>query len=355
MNRLWTKVMAACGWRRTLWSPLILLLRLTTPIYQWFSRRHLARRQACRSLVGRAKVISVGNITVGGSGKTPVVMHIAEKLIERGRKVVVVHSGYGRRSQENVLVEYGKGPDCVVDAVGDEVAMMARRMPMAAFAVGGDKKQVAGEADWRFSPDVLVIDDGYQRLDIRKNLDIVLISPDVLGGRAHLFPGGILRERLKTLARAHAVFIMHADEIMLRERIEAAARGINAAAPILHWRLTLDRAEIDGKIIGLESLLSLRPYLFAAIGSFPRMSGMVTRAGIRPVGWYDFGDHHRYIQADVERLRHAAKRCGADAYLTTAKDAVKLDGLRFDKPVYTLRLAAAPEDPAALSRILELE
>lgn len=354
MSRLWAKATAARRWSRALWSPLILLLRLTTPIYQWFSRRHLARRKASCSPVGQAKVISVGNITVGGSGKTPVVIHIAERLIGLGRKVVIVHSGYGRRSQETVFVEYGMGPDCAVDAVGDEVAMMARRMPMVAFAIGRDKKQVAIQADRQFAPDVIIIDDGYQRLDIQKNLDIVVIGPDILAGQAHLFPGGILRERLETLERAHAVFIMHADEIMLRERIEAAARQVNAAAPMIHWRLTLDGAETDGKVVGLESMRGLRPYLFAAIGSFPRMYDMVTRAGIQPAGWFDFGDHHRYTDADVERLRHVAERCGADTYLTTAKDAVKLGGLRFDRPAYTLRLAVEPEDTAALDRILEL-
>ncbi|NMC42886.1 MAG: tetraacyldisaccharide 4'-kinase, partial [candidate division Zixibacteria bacterium] len=227
------------------------------------------------------------------------------------------------------------------------------RMPTAAFAVGRDKKQVGGEADRRFAPDVIIIDDGYQRLDIQKNLDIVVISPDIFAGQARLFPGGILRERLETLERAHAVFIIHADEIMLRERIDAAARGFNAAAAILHWRLTLDGAETNGEIIGLESLLGLRPYLFAGIGSFPRMYGMVTHAGIQPAGWHDFGDHHRYTQADIERLPRAAERCRADTYLTTAKDAVKLGGLRFDRPVYTLRLAAQPVETEALNRMLE--
>lgn len=354
MSRLWAKATAARGWSRALWSPLILLLRLTTPIYQWFSRRHLARRKASCSPVGRATVISVGNITVGGSGKTPVVIHMAERLLAHGKKVAIVHSGYGRRSEEDVFVEYDQGPNCAVDTIGDEVAMMTRRLPTAAFAVGRDKKNVAGEADRRFAPDVIIIDDGYQRLDIQKNLDIVVISPDVLAGRARLFPGGILRERLETLERAHAVFIMHADEIMLRERIDAAARGFNAAAPMIHWRLTLDGAETDGKVVGLESMRGLRPYLFAAIGSFPRMYDMVTRAGIQPAGWFDFGDHHRYTDADGERLRHVAERCGADAYLTTPKDAVKLGGLRFDRPVYTLRLAAEPLDTEALDRLMEL-
>lgn len=354
MNRLWAKATAARGWPRALWSPLLALLRLITPVYQWFSRRHLAQRQASRSSVGRATVISVGNITVGGSGKTPVVIHLAERLIARGKKVVVIHSGYGRRSRDNAFIDYGRGSDCSVDAVGDEVAVMARRLPAAAFAVGRDKKRLAQDADRRLAPDVIVIDDGYQRLDIHKRMDIVLIGPETLSRRLALFPRGALRERPETLCRADVVFVMHPDDGKRPEAIEAAIRRYNPAAPILPWRLKLEGAEINGKTVGLDALADTRWYLFAGIGSFSRMYDMVTRAGIHLAGWRDFGDHHRYSRADIDRLRRAAAECGADGYLTTAKDAVKLSGQRFDRPVYTLRLAAEPDDPTALDRIVEL-
>lgn len=352
MNRLWTHAMAARGGGRIVWLPVILLLHLATPFYQWFSRRHLARRRAACSASWRATVISVGNITVGGSGKTPVTLYLAQRFIAAGKKVAIVHSGYGRKSAEDLFVDFGQGPKFSVDATGDEVATMAQRIPAAAFAVGRNKKFMTAEADRRFSPDVIVIDDGFQRLDIRKNLDIVIVNPDMLRQSPRLFPGGSLREPFDALGRADAVFIMVADRLEKFEEVETAVRRHNSAAPILHWWMFLDGAEEDGKTVGLEHLAARRPYLFAGIGSFARMYDMVTRAGITPVGWHDFGDHHRYRDSDVERLQRRAENTGADSYLTTAKDKVKLAHRRFDKPLYCLRLAVAPGDPAALDRLV---
>lgn len=354
MKRVWARALTACGISRLLWSPLILLLRLATPIYQWFSRRQLAQREAACSALWHADVISVGNITVGGSGKTPVVMYLCQKIIASGKKVAVVHSGYGRRTADDLFIDYGHGSEFSVEAAGDEVAMMARRLPAAAFAVGRDKKRMTAEVDRRFSPDVIIIDDGYQRRDIRKKLDIVVINPRVLLERAHLFPGGMLRESMETLRRADAVFVITGGEPENRVQTEAVIRRYNAAAPILHWRMFLDGAESDGKTIGLERLAGKRPYLFAGLGSFARMYDMVTRAGIRLAGASEFDDHHEYRQADVERLKRLAARSGADGYLTTAKDLVKLADRAFDMPMYCLRLAVLPEDAAALDRLVGL-
>ncbi|MDD4052995.1 MAG: tetraacyldisaccharide 4'-kinase [candidate division Zixibacteria bacterium] len=354
MKRGWAKALTARGVDRLLWSPLILLLRLATPIYQWFSRRHLARRKAACSALWRATIISVGNITVGGSGKTPIVMYIAQRFIAAGKKVAIVHSGYGRKPSDDVYIEYGHGSEFSVEAIGDEVAMMARRLPSAAFAVGRDKKRITAEADRRYSPDVIILDDGYQRLDIQKNLDIVVINPQVLLERRRLFPGGVLRESVETLGRADAVFVMVGDEPENRAQSETVIRRHNAVVPILHWRMFLDGAESGSKTIGLEQLAGMRPYLFAGLGSFARMYDMVTRAGIRPAGVSEFDDHHEYRQADVERLKRLAARAGADGYLTTAKDLVKLADRAFDKPLYCLHLAVSPDDAAIFDRLIGL-
>jgi tetraacyldisaccharide 4'-kinase len=354
VNRLWARVLAARGRERIVWSPLILLLRLTTPIYQWFSRRHLARRKAACSASWRAAVISIGNITVGGSGKTPVVLVLAQRFITAGQKVAIVHSGYGRKTAADVFIDYGHGPDVSVETTGDEVAMMALQLPEAAFAVGRNKKQMTVEADRRFSPDVIIIDDGYQRLDIRKKLDIVLINPHVLMQRPRLFPGGVLRESVETLERADAVFVITDDEPTNREETVATIRRYNTTAPVLPWRMFLDGVDSDGKTISLGQLTAGRPYLFAGLGSFTRMYDMVTRAGITPAGYRDFGDHYRYRPSDIERLQRLAGRSGADSYLTTAKDRVKLAHLEFDKPLHCLRLAMVPDDSAALDRLVGL-
>ncbi len=354
MKRVWARALTARGSNRLMWSPLILLLRLATPIYQWFSRRHLARRKAACSALWRATVISVGNITVGGSGKTPVVMYMAQKFIAAGKKVAIVHSGYGRKISDDVYIDYGRGSEYSIEATGDEVAMMAQQYSAAAFAVGRDKKLMTAETDRRFSPDVIIIDDGYQRLDIRKKLDIVVVGPRVLVERSRLFPGGVLRESLEALGRADAVFVITSGEPENRAQADAVIRRHNTGAPILHWRMFLDGAEGGGKTIDLEQLADMRPYLFAGIGSFARMYDMVTQAGIQPAGASEFGDHHEYRPSDIERLKRLAAQTGADGYLTTAKDLVKLADHTFDKPLYGLRLVVSPDDAVVLDRLIGL-
>ena len=166
MKRFWELATSARGWDRVYCFPFIILFRLITPLYQAVSRRHLTQRRKRCSRDWRAQVISVGGVTVGGSGKTPIVMSLAQRLIAVGKKVVVVHSGYGRAGKSELLIPYGRGGDSPLDLMGDEVAMMARMVPSLGFGVGRDKKGMLTRADRELSPDAIIIDDGYQRLDI---------------------------------------------------------------------------------------------------------------------------------------------------------------------------------------------
>jgi tetraacyldisaccharide-1-P 4'-kinase len=147
MKRLWEIVVTSQGADRFYSSPFLAAFRLATPVYQFFSRRHLRKRRGHRSREWQAKMISVGGITVGGAGKTPIVAYLAERVISDGRKVAIVHSGYGRKRTQDHIIEYGKAGDYAVADIGDETAMLARMIPQAAFAIGRDKKQMAAQLD----------------------------------------------------------------------------------------------------------------------------------------------------------------------------------------------------------------
>lgn len=359
MKRLWEIVVSARGIERFYCFPFRIVFRLITPLYQAFSRRHLRRR--CRRCSGgwRAKVISIGNITVGGSGKTPIVVYLAGQYIAGGKKVVVVHSGYGRKHRRDLLVGYNEGADLAADQVGDETAMMARMMPQAGFAVGCDKKKLVTLADQNLAPDVILIDDGFQRRDIRKDLDIVVIEEMILTDdretkRAmslYPFPRGILREEPAVLSRADAVFVTRTAVASNRE---ATVRRYNDTAPVIPWQLVLEGVEENGVVAGLDKLADRRPFLFAGIGSYRRLEEMIRAAGVALQGEYDFGDHFDYDASDISMLRGLAVATGADCYLTTAKDMVKLTPSDFDRPLLCLRLAVRPDHADRLRKLIGL-
>lgn len=355
MNRFWELIIYSQGKERFYCFPFLFLFKIITPIYQFFSRRNLRRRAKNCSGGYKARVISLGNITVGGTGKSPLTVWLAQQFIDRGKKVVIVHSGYGRKSRDDLVIGYGEGCNFDVDQIGDESTMMAIMVPKAGLAVGRDKKYLVKAADDRLKPDVILIDDGYQRLDIAKDLDIAVVNPLTLGldrtgkGRRLLsaFPGGILREAVDSLSRADAIFVTGIEGEAGSREIKTAAGKYNSSAPVIGWRMSLAGAWLDGEFVDLEEVKKLRPLLFAGIGSYDRLKTMCRRAGIEPADDYGFGDHMDYDKMDIENIINLAKAAKADCYLTTAKDMVKLSSRSFDRPLYCLDLAVEPDEAVA--------
>lgn len=360
MRRLWEIVVTSKGGDRFYCFPFLAVFWLATPIYQFFSRRHLRARLRRRSREWRAKVLSVGGITVGGAGKTPIVAYLAEMFISQGKKTAIVHSGYGRRHTKDQIIDYGEGREFTVADIGDEAAMLMRMIPQAAYAVGKDKKRMTALVDRECNPDVIIVDDGFQRLDMEKDNDIAVLNasavrpfPDRYFMRLwRLFPRGVLRESWDSLARADAVFVTG---------MESESVGMNTAAwftdavgekPLVRWAFELAGATCDGKDVSLDEVRAMKPYLFAGIGSYARLLRMVEDAGIRLCGDYNFGDHFDYDKLDIDMLRRMAAARNADCYLTTAKDAIKLSADAFDKPLYSLRLTVRPLESDLLREII---
>jgi tetraacyldisaccharide 4'-kinase len=350
MRRLWEIVVTSKGADRFYCFPFLAMFWLATPIYQFFSRRHLRKRRQRRSREWQAKVVSVGGITVGGAGKTPIVEYLAEVFISDGKKTAIVHSGYGRKHTKDQIIDYGKGREFSVADIGDEAAMLTRMVPLAAFAVGKDKKRMTALVDRECRPDVIIVDDGFQRMDMEKDIDVTVLNalavrpnPDRHFRRLwRLFPRGVLRESSESLSRADAVFITG---------MESESVGMNTAGwftdavgdkQVVRWAFELAGATCDGKDVSLDEARAMKPYLFAGIGSYSRLLRMVEDAGIQLCGDYNFGDHFDYDKLDIDMLRRMAAARKADCYLTTAKDAVKLSADAFDKPLYSLRLTVRP-------------
>jgi tetraacyldisaccharide 4'-kinase len=250
-----------------------------------------------RSLQG--PVISVGNLSTGGSGKTPFVILLGELLKARGIAFDVLSRGYGRRTRGVLLVDPGGLPQ----DFGDEPLLIARRLQVP-VVVGEDRYEAGHYAESRFGPQIHLLDDGFQHRGLARDFDIVLVTPE--DGRDSLLPGGRLREPLQSLQRADAVVLTSG----------ATAEAFPLANKTV-WRV---RRSI------LPQSVPLRPVMFCGIARPQNFLLQLRAAGIEPVAEAFFRDHHAYTEKDVHDLLQLRKRSEAGGFVTTEKDAVNLGG-----------------------------
>jgi tetraacyldisaccharide 4'-kinase len=292
-----------------------------------------ARRGAARG----APVISVGNLAMGGRGKTPVVALVTRQLLAAGERPAILSRGYGRRHREDgvVIVSDGRRRLADLDRSGDEPLMLARMLPGAAVLVCEVRAMAARLAETRLGASVHVLDDGFQHTSLARDVDIVIVAPADLRDRR--LPFGRLRSSVKALARADAVIIDGADDPAIRQAIADAARPAMPAVFVLRRSLGApvavepERAWPDGRgpVVAL-----------AGIAEPERFAQALRGAGWDVVHTAAFGDHHRYRQVDLAGVAAVVARTGAVGVLTTTKDAVRLLPLR-PLPV---RVAAVPLD-----------
>ncbi len=307
-------------------------------------RRGVFRR---RRLVG--PVVSVGNLSVGGSGKTPVVRRLAEMLRDEGRSVAVLSRGYGGSFHGEALV-VSDGDEVLARAAeaGDEPVMLARSLPGVVVAVGPHRDVVGRVVEERFGRCVHVLDDGFQHLRLERDLDLVCLDVRDLDDRP--LPAGRLREGPEALDRA---------DVILLTRIEAATEGELRA---LEARLGPQRTfRVSRHVVGwrtLEGGEAVAPgpvFLFAGIARPERFEFDASSSGASIAGRSFFTDHHRYHAKEIETLAARARAEGAEALATTAKDAVRLEGLVPDAlglPILVLDIAVSFSDEKRFSQQL---
>ncbi len=287
-----------------------------------------------------ARTISIGNLTTGGTGKTPLVALTAEIMAESGAKVCILTRGYGRaRPRERVVVSDGQTVLADAETGGDEPVELAKRLLGKAVVVAdADRVAAARWAREKFGITAFVLDDGFQHRRAKRDLDIVCIDATNPCGNGRLLPVGTLRESFNGLGRADAIVLTRANLVDTTDEIVARLRKRNPTAPIFKAHIHIAR------LVGLGDLLAGRAgtggkeagafFAFCGLGnsaSFPRQ---LKADGFKVSGHKQFRDHHRYTQADVEVIERESKEAGAAALVTTAKDAVKLAGLRFEMPVF---------------------
>jgi tetraacyldisaccharide 4'-kinase len=311
------------------------------PIYRGaVALRSEAYRRGWRPTVGLdAPVVSVGNLTFGGSGKTPVVIALVRDLIRRGRRPAVLTRGY-KRTDEQQRVVIGPEPRQTVAEVGDEPLEMARRLPGVPIVVDADRGRGGAEAIRR-GADVLVLDDGFQHLRLERDLDLVVLDAGDPWGGNRLPPLGRLREPASALARADAVLItkVPSDWHDLAAEISDQVRRIRPDLPILVARFAITRVRVPnaGWCDG-SRLAGTRVLAFAGLGRPQGFADALEELGAVVVDHRWFPDHHPYTADDLDALVRMATQ--ADCVLvTTGKDAVKLPD---DAPLWVIEAEMQP-------------
>jgi tetraacyldisaccharide 4'-kinase len=322
------------GQRDLLYYPVLWSMTAVNSVYTSASalRRFLYRSRILRSKRLGAMVISVGNIVAGGTGKTPLVIHLAEELVQRGYKVAVLTRGY-RRSFSEQRVFSGRDSESRWEDVGDEPFLISRRLPELTVGVGRDRYRRGVDILSRFSPDIFILDDGFQHQRLHRDLDVVVLDS------AFPFGGNFqLKRESKTALRS-------ADIVALNDTVGMGTinptleeiKKLNPESVVVvfaHKPSRLRRVGSD-KITPLEEVRGLEFLAVSGIGNPFSFGTTLSQLGLKIKEHIAFPDHHRFGEKDHHLLVEKASRLATKALITTEKDAIKLFG--FDKsemPIY---------------------
>jgi tetraacyldisaccharide 4'-kinase len=281
---------------------------------QWYAADPSRRRRLARP------VVSVGNLSVGGSGKTPIVEYIARLLLQQGERPAVLTRGYGRRRAEAgvTVVSDSSGVLADLDVAGDEPLMLAHALRGACVLVSADRYLSGSLAERRLGATVHILDDGFQHLELERDIDLLLVSEDDLDDRP--MPAGRLREGLAAGAAADAALIT-AGYDTAAERI---GRALHIGQVFRVTRSTGAPRMIAGDRETVVVPHASRVFLVTGIARPERFVNDISAVGWEVVGIAEFRDHHRFSARDVARIAADAKRVGSTIVLTTEKDATRL-------------------------------
>jgi tetraacyldisaccharide 4'-kinase len=307
---------------------------------------------SCRRLPCR--VISVGNITMGGTGKTPVVIAFANWLTTNGRRVGVLSRGYRRQGHaEQVLVSDGVRIFAGPAEAGDEPHLIAKRCAGTVVAVGADRYRLGKWVLDQFPLDCLILDDGFQHRALHRDVDVVLIDGSDILGLQGVLPAGRLREPLSSLTRAQAVLLTRSDARCAADVLDTLRTVVDAKPYPVRFSFDALVHVATGEPVDPGSTRGRRVLAVSGIGNPASFRGLVDELGISSCDELRFPDHHAYTPDDLSQIRDRARCGGAELVVTTEKDAVKLAPfLERNDPFLALRIKTDIDGKAALERLL---
>lgn len=300
-----------------------------------------------------APVISIGNITTGGTGKTPLVEWVCRTLALKPGKVCILTRGYGRPNPgSRVIVSDGSTVLTSAAEAGDEPFLLAQNLRGLAAVISDSNRISAGKwAIDNLGAEVFVLDDGFQHLALARDLNILTIDATNPWGGGKILPAGRLREPLAGLSRADCVVLTRADQSEELVDLEEEIRRLIGARPLVTSKMIVQGISRIGTEL-LDASCPQPAAAFCAVGNPESFFQLLRRSGINLVFTRTFRDHHHYTQADVDSLVHEATKAGAQSMITTAKDSVKLQQSKFELPCYVLKIEISMDDELRLSQMV---
>ena len=328
--------------------------RMAVQFRLWMYDKRIIRNHALGCLV-----VSIGNLSCGGTGKTPVVEVFARSLSSHGRRVAILSRGY--RSKNRTLWEklahiFRAGemeipPKVVSDGknlllnseyAGDEPYMLASNLPDVAVVVDKDRVKSGIYAIDKFQSDVIILDDGFQYLMLKPHINIVLVNATDPFGNGHVLPRGILREPVKNIRRADYIFLTKSDGSHKITHLKRFIRRHTRRAEIIkccHRPQHLVKMFSGKQQLPLEKLQGVKVAALSAIACPASFEHFLEQLGANLIYKDHFADHHRYTQQEIIDFINQAKAAGAEMIITTEKDAVRIPRIdRCDVPLYYLRI-----------------
>jgi len=310
-----------------------------------------------------ATVISVGNLTLGGTGKTPLVEYIARYLRQEARRVAILTRGYGRQSDSLQTLNapgQANNREAITPPsyreVGDEPLMLARLLPDVPIVVYKDRYEAGDHAARTFGADVLVLDDGYQHLRLARDLNLLLLDASDPFGGFEMVPMGRLREPLYGLKRADAIIVTRADRPFDQAQVRAIIRHFcGDQIPVMYLTSGINglRHLETGVVYEPREFAGWKAAVLCGIGNPRAFAEDILQVGIDIVSENFFRDHHPFTQDDLDRTFTAARQTAADLIITTEKDATRLEALRQGAvPIYVAEMGIESDDEIRLKSLL---
>ena len=283
------------------------------------------------------KVISVGNITTGGSGKTPTVEFLALHLQSIGKNVGIISRGYGRSSKHVKLVTNGFDKPNSWEQYGDEAFLLSQNLNSIPIVVGESKYEAGLKITSEFDLDVIIIDDGFQHRSLYRDLDIALINSKDTQKTHKLLPIGNLREQINGLKRADLIIYTKTNLHNNLDYLNSLLKNVNVEKinSVLEAKSMLIGK--DKQQLKQADLKSKNIYLLSAIGDNIGFKRTIEKIGANIVGHSKYIDHFKFKISDLQKAQKDAKKVGADYVITTEKDLVKIPNINLQIPLYSLK------------------
>ncbi len=337
MNYLKDKVQSAMTADKSRFNPFHALLYLLSGIYgaALRGRRFLYRRQLLKTSRLPCRVVSIGNITVGGTGKTPMTIYVARLAQQLGYKVAVISRGYkGGAEKKGGIVSDGETIRMTPETAGDEPYLLAQSLKGIPVLVGRNRFASGMRAIQMFGIDVAVLDDAFQHIGLKRDIDLVLLDGRRPLGNAHLLPRGTLREPADALLRCDAVILTRspkektATAETIRKMVFRQPVFSSCHVPMIA-RVVGPKAaagQMAPSAFAPDELKPLRVFAFCGLADNLNFKDSLTEMGSQLAGFSGFPDHHFYTDNDLAAILQAARQSGAEIMATTEKDFTKVSG-----------------------------